>query len=201
MSLHRASVRISAVLVLALGAAALGCSSKSDGGPTAPPPPTWTSLIGRSWTVAPGADGTFNCSQIQLPADLYIKGFRTATAAGDFRLYLTVSNALFTPGVGDFPCSAGVHGDRALYVAGIGTPDFTFPAGVGEHLKAGQYLILTLQQFNSSSASESGSTEVSIVAGTAADVTQNADILVAGASQFTGRTMTDRSASPHPWCV
>jgi len=104
-------------------------------------------------------------------------------------MYLTVSDTVPTANVpatiGDFPCSAGIHADRALYVGGVGTPDFAFPAGVGVHVKAGQYLLLTILEYNPTAASESGTAAVSFEAGTAADVTQNADILVAGRTHFT----------------
>lgn len=192
MTNRRSSACIAVVLLCAISTV-LSCNSKNDGGPTAPPPappppppPTWTSLVGRSTSVNAGIDGGYDCTQIQVPSDLYIKGFRSTVPAGVFRMYLTVSDSVFQPyPLGNFSCSAGVLNDRALYVGGVGTPDFAFPAGVGVHVKAGQYLLLTIQEYNPTAASESGTAEVSFEAGTAADVTQNADVLVAGRRQYT----------------
>lgn len=203
MSRPSALARIAGLAMFALAAVSLSCNSKSDGGPTAPPPPpTWTSLVGRSVTASPGADGSYVCTQTRVPSDLYIKGFRTTASAGVFRMYLTVSDTVPSANVpatlGDFPCSGGVLADRALYVGGVGTPDFAFPAGVGVHVKAGQYLLLTIQLYNPTAASESGTAEVSFEAGTAADVTQNADILVAGDRPFTlptGNSATEGGCS------
>lgn len=192
MTNRRSSSCIAVVLLCAISTV-LSCNSKNDGGPTAPPPappppppPTWTSLVGRPTTVSPGTDGGYVCTQMQVPSDLYIKGFRSTAPAGVFRMYLTVSDNAFQPyPLGNFSCSAGVLNDRALYVGGVGTPDFEFPAGVGVHVKAGKYLLLTVQEYNPNATSESGTAEVSFEAGTAADVTQNADVLIAGRGQFT----------------
>lgn len=198
MSHHRVSMRaVAALLVVAVIAA--GCSKKDSGGPTGvspapppppppPPPPTWTSLIGRSMVVGANTTQNYVCTQMQAPSDLYIKGFRT-TASGVFRMLLTVSgtpsSAVDTTLRGDYPCSAGVHFDRILYVSGSGTPDFAFPAGVGVHVKAGQYLLLTILEYNPTAASENDSAQVSITPGAAADVTHEADIMLAGARHFT----------------
>lgn len=151
MSHHRASICAAAALSFAIGVATSGCNSGHDsGGPTAPPPPpppTWTQLIGRSWTANAGDNRVFLCTELRVPSDLYITAFRTTSADGEYRLRLTVADTTFNP-VGDFPCSAANVDPRALYASGIGTGDMVFPAGVGVHVRAGQYLLLNMSLYN-----------------------------------------------------
>lgn len=173
----------SSVAFLALAAIAFGCSTRDSGGPTGtspppPPPPAWTSLVSRQWTAFAGALDEFECTQTRVPSDLYITGFRTVASQGEVRLFLTVTDQLIANG--DFECNAGDLGERLIYASGINTPDFTLPAGVGVHVKAGQYLLMNVQVYNRSATASNGSTEVLIKSGTAAELTHSADMLLVG---------------------
>jgi hypothetical protein len=163
-------------------------------------PLPFTTLISRSWTIPANTD-TFKCTVFPAPTDLYITGFREIAPAGQYRMLLTVSDSATT--IFDFDCNAGTGTTpgsagpfHLIYAAGMGTDDFSFPPGVGVHVKAGQFLNLNLYVINTSQTSAlSGVSGVMIQAASAAQVATEADMFLAGTTQISvpsdGQTHTE----------
>lgn len=164
-------------------AASLSCNSGKDSGGTGPPPPPpsdWSSLISTTFYATVGAGDEWGCTQLQVPADMYITGFRTTAGLGNYRAFLTLSDKKdpVNP-LGHFNCNLLTKFDRLVYASGLNTPDITFPAGVAVHLKAGQFLMLTVASFDQADTNETGTTEVLVKTAKAADITQDADAVIA----------------------
>jgi hypothetical protein len=136
----------------------------------------WTALIGRSVTM-PGATEGFLCTRMLVPSDLYITGFRT-TAKNAVRAMLTVSAGSGT--LGDYACGPGSLDNALIYASGVATDDFTFPAGFGIHVAAGQYLNLNLHVVNSGVDPVTELDQILIQAGISADVTSQAEMVMLG---------------------
>jgi len=145
----------------------------------------WTTLISRSWSVTAGAEN-WQCRRIQIPADMYITGFRAIAPPGQHDMNLTVADSSALPvgtPTGNYPCSAGtgILDHMMIYASGIGTDDVLFPDKVGVHLKAGQFINLNMHLVNRNNNSElNGISGVMVKTGTAADVTTEADMFFAG---------------------
>lgn len=178
--------RIAGLAMITL-AASLGCNSGSDSGGTGPPPPPpsdWASLISTTFFATAGASDQWGCTQLQVPADVYITGFRTIAGPGNYRAFLTLSDKKdpVNP-LGHFNCNFLNKFERVVYASGLNTPDITFPAGVAVHLKAGQFLMLTVSSFDQADTNETGTTEVLVKTAKAADITQEADAVIAAQQQ------------------
>jgi hypothetical protein len=166
-------------ILLALAACGGGGGGGGNGG--ADP---WTTLISRSWSVTAGTE-RYECRRIQIPADMYITGFRAIAPPGQHKMTLTVADSSALPvgtKTGDFPCSAGEGMfNMMIYASGIGTDDVLFPDKVGVHLKAGQFINLNMHLVNANNNSElNGISGVMVKTGTPADVTTEADMFFAG---------------------
>lgn len=176
-SLRRAGLILPAGLVGVLLAG--GCSSSS--GPRNSH--AWVPLISRSWGVGAGGE-VDKCHGVRATTDLYITGLRPVAPTGQFREYVLVSDS--TQPAGDFDCtlSTGLTNSRLIYAAGIGTDSLLFPTGIGEHVRAGQYLILNVHLANVTADSLNGTSTVEYRTGSAADVTTEADMTLAGTLQI-----------------
>lgn len=143
--------------------------------------PFSTSLIARDWTV-PASSDTYRCRRVQVPADVYVTGFRPAAAAGTVRMLVTVEDALGAGDtVGDYDCAGdAASGGRGVFAAGLGTGDLVFPAGYGVHLQAGQYLNLELHLVNPDASDRNGTSGVLVQLGAAADLTHEVELVFAG---------------------
>src|SRR5262245_60192721 len=106
----------------------------------------WTPLVGRSWTLAPGATNTYRCTRMRVANDMWIAGFRAASPLGTHHSVLTISTS--SQQVGDYDCGAGSLDFQMLYAAGVGTDDLLFPPGIAMHLPAGTFINLNLHLFN-----------------------------------------------------
>jgi hypothetical protein len=81
---------------------------------------------------------------------------------------------------GVFPCDVGTNGQQMIYGSGVGSPDFTFPAGVGLHLTAGSRLLLNLHLYNASDAPLSGRSGTLFQEATADEIQHVSEIVLAG---------------------
>lgn len=157
-----------------------GCGGSDSSGPS---DPEWVELIGRSWTVASGAESVV-CRRIQATSDWYITGFRAVLPPGHARLIVTTSSSVGT--TGNFPCDFGASlaDTRMIYSAGVGTGEIVFPAGVGIQVSSGEYITLLLQMDNQTVDEISGTTSVVARKSSAADVTVHADMTFAGTTNL-----------------
>jgi hypothetical protein len=67
-----------------------------------------------------------------------------------------------------------------IYGSGVGSPDFTFPTGVGLHLRAGQRLLLNLHLYNASDNTISGRSGTLVQEAAPGEITNFAEIVLAG---------------------
>src|SRR5215468_3936380 len=138
-------------------------------------PDGWTPLISRSWTLPAGATNTYKCTRMQVPADLWVSGFRATSPNGTHHEVLTISTS--STATGDYDCSAGSLDTEMLYAAGVGTDDLLFPPGIAMHIPAGTYINLNLHLFNATdnSLADRSGVLVKVVAPT--DVQHQADMM------------------------
>ena len=92
----------------------------------------WKTLIGRSWTVPPGTEAS-RCTTLRVAIDTYITAFHDASSAGDWHKLVSVADTATQ--LGDYNCAVSQLGEKALYMAGIGTDDLTLPPGVAMHVR------------------------------------------------------------------
>lgn len=161
------------------------CKSDSAQTPDAGPDPVdgatvdgWTPLLGRSWTLAPGATNTYKCTRIKVVNDMWIAGFRAASPLGTHHSVLTISTSSLQ--TGDYDCGAGSLDTQMLYAAGVGTDDLLFPPGVAMHLPAGTYINLNLHLFNATDNPLADSSGVLVKVVPPTDVQHEADMMFSG---------------------
>lgn len=152
-------------VLAACGGGGSGDGGDDDGVDAAPGdidsavPDGWTSLLEGDWTLPAGQPDTYYCVYATVPRDMYVKAFRPLIPVGTHHTVLTLfDNA--SPADGIYPCNVGTNGQSMIYGSGVGSPDFTFPAGVGLHLRAGQRLLLNLHLYNASDATITGDSAI-----------------------------------------
>jgi len=171
----------SSVVTLALLFGTIATIAGCGGGDaTRPPPPAdvWHIVAGRSWSMPAETEG-FVCFGVHLTSDEYLTGFRLVSPnQAQNEVLLTVSDSPMTEG--SFDCYAGSLATHLIYAASGATGPIEFPAGLGVHVLAGQYLLLNIHLNNVASTSVTDSTRIEARIGTAADVTTPIDMQMAG---------------------
>jgi hypothetical protein len=151
----------------------------------------WTPLLGRSWTLAPGATNTYKCTRIKVVNDMWIAGFRAASPLGTHHSVLTISTN--NTQTGDYDCGAANLDTQMLYAAGVGTDDLLFPAGVAMHLPAGTYINLNLHLFNATDNPLADTSGVLVKVVQPTDVQHEADMMFSGTFSIS----IDNDGMPH----
>jgi hypothetical protein len=146
----------------------------------------WTTLISRAWTVPAGQEAHLCRGEIAAQ-DLYIKAFRMPAAAGLAHLAVSISDTAGT--LGDFACtlSDGLQGGtyKLIYWGGTGVNDILFPASNGVAVKAGQYVIVNTHVDNTFGVTPlSGTSQLQMTTGTAAQVTVPVEQILVGTFLF-----------------
>lgn len=183
----RSKSRIVGILLCVLAACGGGGSGDGDDdGVDAAPgdvdsavPDGWTSLLEGDWTLPAGQPDTYYCVYATVPRDMYIKAFRPLIPLGTHHTVLTLFDNP-SPADGIHPCNVGTNGQSMIYGSGVGSPDFTFPTGVGLHLRAGQRLLLNLHLYNASDSTISGRSGTLVQEATAGEIQHFAEIVLAG---------------------
>lgn len=137
----------------------------------------WQPLMDGEWSLAAGQEGYF-CVYATVPRDMYIKAFRPIIPLGTHHTVLTRYSGSHADGV--VPCDVGTNGQSMIYGSGVGSPDFVFPTGVGLHFTQGQRLLLNLHLYNAGDEPLTGRSGTLIQEGTAADVQNLAEVVLAG---------------------
>jgi len=110
-------------------------------------------LIGRDWTVPPGAE-MYKCVGILVDHDLHIDDLDTRRPLGEHHAILTVSDRLLGPGethLGEYDCTARMVDPQVLFDSDL---PVAMPDGID--VKAGQYLNLNLHLFNATDEAITG---------------------------------------------
>jgi hypothetical protein len=149
----------------------------SDGGTPIP-------FITQSWTVDPGNSGFFRCTQVKLDSDVTITGFSNVSSDSNFRTLVTAGATAMNPVNGDFDCEPANLYLRLLYAFGPGTGAIEFPPDVGIHLRAGQYVLMTVALHNHGTLPISGQTSVSIRTEGASSAIHEAELIFAGTTNL-----------------
>lgn len=170
-----ASVLVSSVLA--------ACGGGDDGIPATPDAATgsdgWTTLLEGEWSMPAGQPDTYYCVYATVPRDMYIKAFRPIIPVGTHHTVLTLYSGA-SPADGVHPCNVATNGQSMIYGSGVGSPDFTFPDGIGLHLKAGQRLLLNLHLYNASDETLSGRSGTLVQEAQPTEIQNFAEIVLAG---------------------
>ncbi len=147
------------------GGSATGDDAPTDGSmgmPDSPtPPPGYTRLIGRTWSIAPGSADSYKCVRFTVPQDTYITDIVAQAPAGTHHTVLTIAGANGTGGAdGEQDCSVGTLGMVMLYASGVGTDPLNFPQGVGLKIAAGTQIHLNLHLFNATDQTMAGDSAI-----------------------------------------
>jgi hypothetical protein len=142
-------------------------------------PDGWTTLLEGDWTMPAGQPDMYYCVYATVPRDMYIKAFRPLIPVGTHHTVLTLYSGA-SPADGVHPCNVATNGQSMIYGSGVGSPDFTFPDGIGLHLKAGQRLLLNLHLYNASDDTLSGRSGTLVQEAAAAEIQNEAEIVLAG---------------------
>jgi hypothetical protein len=106
----------------------------------------WQTLINGKWEVPPGEE-TYHCVRFTIPETVSINSFRAVSPAGTHHTLLTLVDKANAPD-GSAPCSSGTNGPRSITGSGVGTNEWSLPAGVVMQLEPGTQLLLNLHLFN-----------------------------------------------------
>jgi hypothetical protein len=125
------------------------------------PPAGYTKLLGRTWSLAPGATNIYKCVRITIPQDMYITDIEAQAPLGTHHTVLSIAGANGTSGAdGEQDCSVGTLGMQMLYASGVGTSPLNFPSGVGVKIAAGTQIHLNLHLYNSGDEPLSGESAI-----------------------------------------
>jgi hypothetical protein len=113
------------------------------------PPDGYTRLIGRTWSLAPGATDIYKCVRFTIPQDMYITNINAQAPLGTHHTVLSIAGGNGSSGAdGEQDCNVGTLGMVMLYASGVGTSPLDFPTGVGIKVSAGQQIHLNLHLYN-----------------------------------------------------
>ncbi|MBX3158110.1 MAG: hypothetical protein KF773_19230 [Deltaproteobacteria bacterium] len=145
----------------------VACGGGGGGDPSADAsdqPGTWTPLIQKSWTLAPGGERTSDLAIEPLARDVVIGGLRPLSPVG------THHTLLFR----------GTSGTNMVYASGVGTNELMFPPGTGMRIAQGTLLGLQLHIFNQTDGDLSGTSGIEMMEVDPATVTEEVDMFLPG---------------------
>lgn len=115
---------------------------------SAPLPEGYTRLVGRTWSLQPGAKDTYRCVRFTVPTDTYVTNITAQAPAGTHHTVLSIAAGNAAGADGEYDCGVGTIGRPMLYASGVGTDPLDFPANVGLKISAGTQVHLNLHLFN-----------------------------------------------------
>lgn len=151
----------------------------------------FTTLISRAYTIPAGAE-FYRCAALTATEDIYINTFRALSPLGTHHTVVAVEDTP-TRADGEYDCNASALGHTMLFASGVGTDDLAFPSGVGIKVSAGQQIFLNLHLYNTSDASISGEAGALVKTITAAELTDEAEMVFGGTFQI---FLTGTSTAP-----
>src|SRR5688572_25736577 len=151
------------------------------GSPDSPPlPEGYTRLIGRTWTIQPGAQDIYKCVRITVPQDMYITSIMAQAPLGTHHTVLSI----MAGDDGEENCNVGTLGMVMLYASGVGTSPLNFPQGVGIKVAAQTKIHLNLHLYNASDEALNGDSAILVKAQSTPPPTL-AEMVFAGKLTFT----------------
>lgn len=134
-----------------------------NGTPDAPPlPDGYTRLVGRTWSLPPGAADTYRCVRFTVPTDTYVTNIVAQAPSGTHHTVLSISASNVAGPDGEYDCNVGTIGRPMIYASGVGTDPLDFPANVGLKIAAGTQIHLNLHLFNATDNVLSGDSAILI---------------------------------------
>jgi len=166
------------VLLGLVAIAAAGCGNVSDNGgddlpppgdsmelpDSPPPPPGYTRLIGRTWSLAAGQQDVYRCVRVTVPQDTYITSIMAQAPLGTHHTVFSFASGNAAGSDGEQDCSAGTLGMVMIYASGVGTSPLDFPADVGVKIAAGTQIHLNLHLYNASDVALAGDSAILVKA-------------------------------------
>lgn len=132
--------------------------------------PTWSPLLTKSWTLAPGGEKTDDLAVITLDRDVYVGGIRPIAPPGTHHTLVSRGESITSPNI--------------IYASGVGTNELLFPEGTGLKLTAGTLLGLQLHVFNTTDAMLSGKSGIEILEVDPETIVDEVDLILAGPSDL-----------------
>ncbi len=135
-----------------------------DGGlpDSAPIPPGYSRLVGRTWSLPAGQADTYRCVRFTVPTDTYVTNIVAQAPAGTHHTVLSISAGNAAGPDGEYNCSVGTLGRPMLYASGVGTDPLDFPTNVGLKIAAGTQVHLNLHLFNATDQAIAGDSAILI---------------------------------------
>ncbi|MBL0212410.1 MAG: hypothetical protein IPQ07_00740 [Myxococcales bacterium] len=175
----------------------LGCGSDGGGGNTpdapkptdgglpdsAPLPPGYSRLVGRTWSLPAGATDTYRCVRFTVPTDTYVTNIVAQAPSGTHHTVLSIAAGNAAGADGEYDCSVGTLGRPMLYASGVGTDPLDFPANVGLKIAAGTQIHLNLHLFNATEQTIAGDSAI-LIKTTPTQPPMLAEMVFAGQIQF-----------------
>jgi len=128
--------------------------------------PTWSPLVTKPWSLAPGAEKTDDFIIVPVERDIFVGGIRPLSPPGTHHTLVYRGNDI---------ASANI-----IYASGVGTNELVFPPGTGLRLPAGSLIGLQLHIFNTTDASLAGESGVEVLEVDPANVVDEVDLVLAG---------------------
>lgn len=125
-------------------------------------PGDYTLLVGRDWSLQPGASDTYRCVRLTLTEDTYITNIMAQAPTGTHHTVLSIVSSGVAGDDGEYNCNVSELGTQMLYASGVGTSPLDFPANVGLKLAAGTQIHLNLHLYNTSDAVLEGNTSIMV---------------------------------------
>src|SRR6202008_2811804 len=119
---------------------------------------SYTTLIGRSWTLAAGQPDTYRCVRVTMTEDVYVHSFRAQAPLGTHHTVLGIASG--TRPDGEYNCTTAEVGHQMLYASGVGTPDLTSPDGIAVKIPSGTQIVLNLHLYNATDGELGGDSSI-----------------------------------------
>src|SRR6185503_3325748 len=178
-------MKLSAFVLPALLAAAVGCGSSTDestspvGAPQDPGDPAtqWQTLVTADWTMPAGTEG-YVCARKTLKEDLFVAGFDVIAPLGSHHSLVTLGIPDAPDGVS--PCAFDTLFPVSAFGAGVGTAPLELPPGIARKIPRGTQVLLNFHLFNAYDDELSGTSGVRIRTVPESEVVEFAEHLAAG---------------------
>lgn len=136
------------------------------GASDSPETPTWSPLVTKTWSLAPGAEKTDDLIIVPVERDMYVGGIRPIAPPGTHHTLVYRGN--------------DVSSANVIYASGVGTNELVFPSGTGLYLQAGSLIGLQLHIFNTTDATLGGESGIEVLEVDPANVVEEVDLVLAG---------------------